>query len=49
MVKTKKIRMTLYVDNGEGILASYFDTTWRSDVSLKEILNLVKIAIDEIE
>lgn len=49
MIKVKKVKTLVYVDDGENAFFQAFDVVWRADVPVKEILTLCKIAIDEIE
>ena len=48
-MKTKKIRILIYIDDGKDTNSHSFDIVWRADVSLKEILDLCEVAIEEIE
>ena len=49
MVETRKVRILIYVDDAKAINSHAFDSIWRADVSLKEILDLCEVAIKEIE
>lgn len=49
MIETKKVRILIYVDDGKATNSHSFDSIWRADVSLKEILDLCEVAIEKIE